>query len=228
MRIHLFIKREQLQALGTIRDLGTEKIKAIVQRLSEIEPPPMRPSELQERIADLLTEKPEAADTLIGQMLSLYTLMSERGLAADQLLEGLRYGIRVSDYGWSETDISKWQEMEPQLKELFSLPAVMTVVKTLDLSFDFENLLQNSKIITDIRPVFNAKASEIHGAIVSFTLRLYYDSVGGSNSLSIALDENDVIRLRDVCQRALDKAQTAKIFMSNSGINQTLISGGEE
>ena len=228
MPVQLYLSPEQLQALSIIRDLGTEKIQTIVEKLSSITPPLLRPSELRQILGELLPSDPEAIDVLVGQVISLYTLKRGRGLTTEQLLEGLRYGINRSDAGWAPTDISRWEEIEPQFGDLLSIWAVTTIVKAMDLSFDYVNLLQNSKIVTDVRPIFNEEATKIEGAIVSFTLRLYYDSIAGSQSMSIALDEQDVEKLLQTCQRALTKAETAKAFMLNSGVKKTVISGGEE
>lgn len=88
-------------------------------------------------------------------------------------------------------------------------------------------MLQNARIITDVRPVFNEEGSEIEGAIVSFTLRLHYDNIGGSESLSVALDEGDVQKMLATCQRALKKAQVAQALLLKSGIQKTFIAGGK-
>jgi len=227
MAIQFFPNSAQFLALSYIRDLDSRKIQTIIDGLANITPPLLRPSELRETLAALLPDDVDKINVIAPQLISLYTLKRGRGLTTEQLVEGLRFAISSEHSKWSPEDIARWQEMEPRLRDLLSLGPVTTIVKALDLSFDYYSLLQNSKIITDIRPVFNEAGSEIQGALVSFTLRLHLDSVSGSSSMSIALDQDDVIKLRKACERALEKAKTAQAFMRAGGIDKTLISGEE-
>lgn len=175
-----------------------------------------------------MLDRPDSVRSLMNVLMSLVTLRRQRDLNAKELLEGLHHGI-VSSGAWSDEELSRWKELEPSLRELFSSPSLWSVVKALDLSYDYSNLLQTAKILTDIRPIFNDEATLICGSVVSYTLRLYYSTLAGeSKSLSIALDEKDVNKLRELCDRALRKAQTAKSFMQKNNIKGTFITGEEE
>ena len=213
---------------SVIRDLGAETIQAIIDKLSSLDPPPIRPSDLHRALKDILPDRLYEANILMRQLMSLYTLRRQRGVSAKELLEGLSRSITTAEPRWNDEEISRWNALEPQLQSLLSLSVVWTVVKGLDLSYDYTNLLQNAKILTDIRPVFDEDASNIQGAVVSYTLRLYFDSLEGSKSLSIALDEKDVEKLLKVCERALKKAKTAKNFMHKHDVKRTFIPGEEE
>jgi len=158
----------------------------------------------------------------------LTNLRRQRDLRIEELLEGLHQSI-VTSQSWSEEDISRWKKLEPQLLSLFSLRTLEIVVKAMDLAYDYSNLLQTTKILTDIRPVFNEDASAIQGAVISYTLRIYFSTLqGSSESLSLALDEDDIKKLIKNCDRALEKAQTAKTFMQRNNIKSTFITGEEE
>ena len=50
--------------------------------------------------------------------------------------------------------------------------------------------------------------------MVSYTLRLYYNSSDGEHELSIALDESDIMALGSQCERAIKKAQTAQSLVA--------------
>ena len=61
-----------------------------------------------------------------------------------------------------------------------------------------------------MRPLFTDDAQSVDGAIVAHTLRLRYDSAGVDHELSLALDNSDLHRLIEDCERALLKEQTAQ------------------
>jgi hypothetical protein len=228
MSIQLVLKAEQLEALCIIRELGNITIEKIVKGFSQLKPPPMRPRELRKALADILPDlSPDNIRSVVSQLMSIYALKRQHHLSNKELLDGLLYGFRNAK--WTDEQIACWRAVEPQLDELFSLGPIATVVKTLELSFDYENVFYNSKIITDIRPIFNENASKIEGILVSYILRLYYDSADGNNkNMSIALDQTDVENLLQACERALKKAKTAKEFTQSSGIQGIVISEDDE
>lgn len=229
MAIQIILRKEQLRGLAVIRDLGPERIQSIVEKLANIDHPILRPSKLRLLLEELIPDRLHEIDIIVEQLLSLYTLRRQRDIDANTLLEGLWHGIvNSTDDQWGKTEISEWKAIQPQLQQLFSLEAVWTIVKTLNLSYDYANLLQGIKILTDIRPVFDKDATEIQGSVVSYTLRISFDSRDENKSLSIALDENDVRRLLEVSKRALKKAETAKRFMNEQTGKTTFICGEED
>jgi hypothetical protein len=96
------------------------------------------------------------------------------------------------------------------LRELADVAAVARTAKAIELSYDCDNLLQRSRILTDVRPLFSDDAQEIQGAVVAHTLRLRYDSAGTDHEISLALDSSDLRRLIEDCERALQKERTAQ------------------
>lgn len=215
----------QLADLQVIRDAGPELLLQMIAALEKFEPRPVPPTTLHQELRKELRDQKEIADCLFRQLLSLYGLVRQRGLRPEQILEGIRFGIETAEEPWSNEGMEKWWQVEPLLEKLLFLPIVRLVATTLDLSYEYANLLQRTRIITDIRPIFNLDATEIEGAVVTHTLRIRYDSVDGDHGLSIAMDENDVKTLLDQCNRALVKAQTAKRRMEQKGNIPTIISG---
>jgi hypothetical protein len=185
----------------------------------------MRPKELHSEISAALEGDRDAAGHIVRPLLAFHAIIRQRGLTPDEILEGVRYGVKASKDGWSETELERWGTVEPFLGELLQMPAVRLVATALDLSYEYQNLLQGARIVTDIRPVFNADADGIEGAVVSHTLRIRYDNTEGDHSLSIAMDINDIRELERQCKRALKKAETAQALMRERTNIPTIISG---
>ena len=124
--------------------------------------------------------------------------------------------------------MDRWRIREPELRRLLEHPRIWAIAKTLDLSYDYANLLQDARILTDVRPVFDRDATAIEAAVVSFTLRLRYDGLDGNHSLSIALNQEDVRALGAECERATKKAGVAADLMSRRASVRTIITGANE
>ena len=105
---------------------------------------------------------------------------------------------------------------------------VRIAATALELAYDYANLLQRTRILTDVRPIYNKPADRIEGAVISFTMRLKYSNADGEHDLSIALDEEDIETLCEQCQRAIVKAMTARSLMADSCKVPVLISGEAE
>ena len=229
MSIQIFLRKYHLDDLSIIRDLEAEVVQEIVTNLSKIIPPPLKRSNLEKELEKVFPDQREKVSAITNILLHLYGIRRVRDIEPNELLEGLNYGIDRADaeIRWKDDEIARWKELGRHLIELFSISNIFTVSKALELAYDYTNLLQSAKILTDVRPVFNSDASEIQGAIVSYTLRISYDSREGDKNLSIACDTQDVQKLLEKCQRALDKAKTAKTSLQNQGINAIHISGEE-
>ncbi|MFX0202706.1 MAG: hypothetical protein ACFFCW_41915 [Candidatus Hodarchaeota archaeon] len=228
MAVQLLLRPDQLKGLSVIRDLGPECIQIIVDKISSCSPPPIKPSKLRQVFNSILKDDADKVDLVIEQLLSLYSLQRQRRLTPTETLEGINYGINSARDRWSDDDLSKWKEIESQFLNLLDVQNIWLCVKSLDLSYDYSKLLRSAKIITDIRPVYSEDASQIHGAVISYTLRLSYESREGNGTISIALDEDDVRNLLETSKRALKKAETAKKFMVEKGETTAFICGEEE
>jgi hypothetical protein len=228
MAVKLILREDQLYALSVIRDLGPECLQSINDKISAVSPSPIKPAELRTALLDVLPDSPEKVEIILEQLLSLYTLQRQSGINASEVVEGLTNGIESAENQWSESEFAKWKDIQPQLKSLFDIQNIMSVAKSLDLAYDYSKLLQSVKILTDIRPVYNVDATEIQGSVISFTLRIRYDSREGNKNISITLDESDVRNLIKASKRALKKAETAKRFITERSNTNAFICGEEE
>ena len=229
-RIHLH--RQQIADLKAISELGPDSLRRVVKRLQALSSPLLRPAALRKEISEALDGDERAAEALLSPVLALCQLVRQRDISIEELLDGLRRGLEVTEPPWSESEQTAWASIEPVLGDLFMMPAVRTVSKSIDLAYEYANLFQGARIVTDVRPVFNDKdnASEMHidGAVISFTLRLHHDNREGNHSLSVALDEADVKSLLQQCKRALQKAKHLQTFNLEAGIPSIICGATDE
>ncbi|MCG6553523.1 MAG: hypothetical protein L7F77_14465 [Candidatus Magnetominusculus sp. LBB02] len=227
MPIQFVLPEELIGCLSTFNTIDIEDVQAIIDKLSNIDVLPILPSGLQKIIEEALPSKSDKAAPVFELLMSLYTMRRQTDMSADDFLESILFSVEKAEKPWSEEDFSKLKDRKSILQNLLSLSAVWNVAKGLDLFYAYDCLLRSAKIMTDIRPIFNENATEIQGSIISYTIRLYLDSIEGRRTLSIALDEKDVKNLLKQCERALRKAETSKSFMQANRIKSTIISGEE-
>ena len=101
------------------------------------------------------------------------------------------------------------------------------VVKSMELSYDYANLIRDIRIVTDLRPLFDEQGGNVEAGVVSHTLRVNYSSEDGRHELSLALDLQDIEKLKKQCDRAILKAITVRDAFRSAIEKPCMISGEE-
>jgi len=78
------------------------------------------------------------------------------------------------------------------------------------LAYDHPNPIRETKIITDLRPIFDEKGLNIKQMTITHTLHIEYHDGVRLQTLFLTLDAADVTKLRKFCERAEIKAVTIK------------------
>jgi len=170
----------------------------------------------------------EQRNALVRQVLSLRGLVNETGLKTSGVLGGLRDGLLKATGILDGQGVVIWdQHLSPTLEKLLDSQLIQVAAKSSNLAYDFAYLLQYSRVITDVRPVFNERAEEIEGAVVSHVLRLKYSGRDSEYSLSVVLDASDIRRLRDECERAMAKARVVKRTLEEGKAIPCHVTGSE-
>ena len=202
------IPEQHLNELAAIRDIGSLRLSNLASRFNRLDPLPLRIAELRSISMDELKDRKQT-DALVKTLITFNHLSRE--VTPEDLLKQIK--LRLTDESdWGIEEINNWEKIEGPLFELLTSDAVTTVAKASELAYDYANLFQTAKIITDVRPIFidRHQELEISGSVIGYTLRLYYDNRSGNHSLSIAMDDSDLRLLLEQCQRALTKSQKTK------------------
>jgi hypothetical protein len=219
----LTIERYQLDDFRVIAGINPESLKRAVDRLRQLDPAPIRVDKLADMLADDLGDN-QTAGAVLREAILVYGSIRQSGLNVGEVQERLREALSA-DPEWSEASGVNWRAVDAQFCEFLSLPIVRLAASALDLSSEHAHLWRGARILTDIRPIFNADATDIDGAVVSHTFRLRLETSSTRQELSVAMDESDIRELARQCERALRKAQTARDLMNDRAQIPTMIAG---
>ena len=182
-------------------------------RLAALTPIPLDPQTLRRAINEVIGAG--QAEPLLRQILSLRSVVRRAAISVEYVVAGLDEALAVED-AKGTISFADWIAIRGNLIALVELECVRLAAAAIELSYDYANLLLTTKILTDIRPLYNDAADKIQGAVVSFTLRLRFSNADGEHDLSIALDEDDIEALEQQCKRAVTKAGTARALMTGT------------
>jgi len=205
----LNIPTEQLHALTVLRELGSDGITRLAQAI-RAEKVLLRIDELQKIIAPVLGQDAD----VVGEVLVGLSLVQRRGRGPeaiiDDLTETLESRSEELSPAWADEDFERWSLLREPLVALFSAEPLLTVGKALDLQFAHTNILSDTQVVTDMRPVFDSAGESPLAVLVSHTLCLRYLDEGRRERLSIALDHDDLVQLVRACERAMKKESSLK------------------
>lgn len=110
--------------------------------------------------------------------------------------------------------------LRDRLEKLFALKATLGLTaKALDILTDAQHLFYSAKILTDARPVFNEAGTAIEAAVIIHNLMIHYGDASDHKNFFVNLDTNDIKELRDVLDRAEEKAKTIRALLHRSEVS---------
>ena len=213
--------------LAVVSALGPDRLQRIARAIETL-PLTINRSALRQIIVDEVGE--DAADTLVQFLFGLAVARRHGVSTIAPLLDDFRAGlVRLK---WKDEDLSQWDSSRPALERLLNVPSITATAKALDLSYDFARLCMATRILTDIRPVFgeeNGKKTEIIGTTITQTLRIEYNSpVGNEQTISFAMDLDDIKQLMASCEEAIHKAEKARLLVEEHCKIPAIMPGEEQ
>lgn len=216
------LSTSQVDDIIAICALGPDALSRVVNAL-QTRPLTIKPTALRQTIAAEIGEEP--AKVMERFVLGVATTHRRGSIATSNLLDSIHQSL-VSAVGADTPELEKWNQSRPFIEKIFGVKSVEWSAKAVDLSYDFEQLFITSRILTDIRPVFDDNKNEILGTTITQTLRIeYMSSDGDQSSISIAMDIKDIKELEKVCKEALHKAEVSRQLVEQKCGRDAMIAG---
>lgn len=178
-------------------------------------------------ILDMLGKGGFSGRVTFRALISLLLLQRQSRVAVRDLVDALRESIAEgSDDGETEQVGSEAASAAGGLAGdglvvLLDNPTLRGHAKALGLRNEYERILTGSRLITDIRPIFDDVdgSAAIRAVVVNHSMRLRY--VGNdreTRDLHLALDTSDLQKLKEQVDRALLKDRATQEFMETKGV----------
>jgi hypothetical protein len=147
---------------------------------------------------------------ILRMLISLQLAGVEDDLSAAQLAEQFAKAAHSLAPADKVEDAGFWSHLVAQLTQVFSAEQSLgLVVKAIEVLSESERMFADARVLTDLRPVFGpALDAGPQASVVIHTLRI--DCTGEPNRFHVVLDAEDLRRLRDVLDRALEKEAALK------------------
>jgi hypothetical protein len=92
--------------------------------------------------------------------------------------------------------------------------------KAAGVLLDQDHIFFSARILTDLRPVFNEAGDSVDAAVIVHNLRIHYGENAEHKDFYVALDTSDIQSLREVLDRADQKAKCLQELIKGSGVSE--------
>jgi hypothetical protein len=216
------LNAQQTEDFAVLCDLGPAKLQALLAALDDSERPIISAAAVRAKATAIVGE--DGGRALIRQIIA-FAIGIRRAAFSSDIVDAISEALRERQ--WSDAQLKRWDAIKASFWQLVSHRNITHAAKAFDLSYDYANLFDNMRIITDLRPVFDDEHASLIGGIVRHVLRLSYVSMGDQTSLSIAIDRKDIEDIRQWCDEALKKEAALAGYMAQPSPIQ-LVTSREE
>jgi hypothetical protein len=180
-----------------------------------------------------MTDKDIAAirgqiDVSDGRYQSVREVLAKHVAQAAEVVDALmslslaakRLDLSESDVRAALETLSDDGQPSADLYPLVTARAIQILGKAFELRNGYERILLTSRIFSDIRPIFSDDevGSIVESAMVNHTLQLTYQAGDRHfEELYLALDKEDLKKLKVQVDRALNKESAARAMIEKSG-----------
>jgi len=157
-------------------------------------------------------------EDILRALYSLYAFQSDEEAPRKTLVAELARAMQ--GLGEQSLPDSERAEFERRMNSLLSLPTLETSSKIDSLKLEYPNTYVDSRILTDIRPVFSKPDQEPVGFVVSHTLKVEYHKSTEHKEFYVTLDSDELKSMKEVLERAELKAASVKKLFKTASLSE--------
>jgi hypothetical protein len=202
------LNAQQTEDFTALCQVDAAKVRAVLEALEDYERPLLSAADLRAKAARIVGER--AAGALVRQTIAFAIGIRRAAFSAD-IVDAISEALK--DRQVDSAQLKAWERIKHTFWNLISHRHIKHAAKAFDLSYDYANIFEDARLITDLRPVFDDEHSALIGGIVRHVIRLSYSSIGELTTLSIVMDRKNIEDLREWCDEALKKEAALISYM---------------
>jgi len=214
------IPDEAYAVLQSLIRLSEADFNSLLEALKKARPA-VSPDSFCENVAALMPKADSAIiENIISELFAMDLVRDDKDFSIDEFVKLVSERLEATksdQFTFNENDRHTFEE---RLTKIFGARKTLGISsKALDLLTDQDRVFFSSKIITDVRPVFNDEGSAVEASVIVHNLRIHYGQDNDHKDFYVTLDTGDIQKLRSVLDRAEIKAEYLKTLLESSGVS---------
>lgn len=201
------------RGFAKIKKLSSADAKALVAALEKM-PTSGGQKEKIARVSEQLPSlKREDVEDIVRTLFTLYMFRSDADTPLAEFVSELVGAMQAT--GMESLALSEEEKVEFQdnITRLLSVNTLAIASKVEQLRLEFHKTFVDARIVTDIRPIFSKPEERPMGAAITHTLKIEYHEEGEHKEFYIALDAEDIQKMKRILQRADSKASSLRSLL---------------
>ena len=209
----LTVPNALVPAFTMIRELGEAEYSTFLDALA-LAAPSSRREDIFETIGDVSGLSRDDIKTVFEAIISSVRIGYARNLSIEEVASQIASSPKFDDPEQEQIEFSN------RLLNLAKTQVARIYGKASALGAEHRCVYMDSKILTDLRPIFGDDPDEApEGALMVHTLKLeFIDGDRHSNRVFVALDDEDLKLLEEGIERAKQKTHTLEETLSRIGL----------
>jgi len=202
-----------------IISISDDALKELLTLLDTTEPS-LKPEKLTSDVGAKLTlTSREDFGVMLRLLISLYQAYFASEVSAAEFAEGICKTVEKSEADSLKLDEYRRKLLLERLTKLLSFEHSLGITsKALDVLTENERLLLGARVLSDVRPVFEKTELSTSAAVIVHMLKISYQQNGEQKDFYVALDTNDLSRMKEVLARAEKKAEAIKLALKKANL----------
>jgi uncharacterized protein (DUF1778 family) len=207
-------------AIQSLAHLSEEDFRAFLSALERAKPA-ATPNLFSKHVAEHAPQiNSSTIKMIVNELFSMNYAFGDVDISTAEIAQSVAeaaFSEQSEEFPIDETDRDI---LKDRLEKLFALKASLGLTsKAVGLLTDAEHLFFTAKILTDVRPIFNEEGDVVEATVILHNLVLHYGESGDHRDFVVTLDTNDIKALREVLDRADNKAKALKSLLKRSDIS---------
>lgn len=210
----LIIPEEYEAGYAKLIALTDSVVEQFIKALADA-PMVLRPADLAVRVAELLADSIEADDVyeIVQTLVSLYPV-EEDFETHEQLAEEICEAIADSESDTLNLPEGDRERFKQRLVKFLDIDSIRVASKANILLHEYDRVVCNARVLTDIRPIFGASPdAPPKAALIVHTLKINYHDAEGLKEFYVAMDSDEMDQLMYVLDRADAKSKSLRAVL---------------
>jgi len=211
------IPKEELPKLKTLTELSEGNFDSFVSSLRLVKPA-LTIARFSNELANIShVFGREELITILRTIFALYWLKERTGLRPDALADEIVTASKRADP--EQFPEERESSLRNRLSVLLALDNSLGVTaKAMDAMTEHERIFRDARILSDLRPIFTGEGTTTPAAVIIHNLQISFHINGQHQEIYVALDTNDLGKLREVVDRAERKTNALEGVISKSNM----------
>ncbi len=207
------IPKPYRSGFATIKKLSPADMKSLIAALERM--PTF--GERKEKIAGISKQLPslkrEDVEDIVRTLFSLCMIRSDADTPLPEFVSELTRAMQATGMESLALSEEERNEFQDNITKLLNLDNVTIASKVELLRIDYPKTFHDAKIYTDIRPIFAKPEERPVGAAITRMLKIEYHELGEHKEFFVALDEEDLQKMKKAFQRAETKTSSLRSLL---------------